>query len=530
MRKTVRTVLAVVCVLASGGCHGERQRADTAAALTPVLSLDFEDADAGTAGLLPAGFDWLDSSNTARAELDTAAHGGRRALTLQQATPNRAASLAYVIPDSLWHGATSVHVRGWIRTSGIQGGWASVWVRADGADRVAADSLPPDRRPGPLAIDLMQGRGPTGTSGWEAYEASVPVAPATRRIVVGPLLAGTGTAQFDDLAVLVARADVPPSAEALAYARLALDTMRALAYHRASVPWDSLDAALPSSLRGARTRRDTYATLQAIAMRVDRHSSLLKPEELASFYRDTSGTGELPAVELPRSNMVAPRIGYVAVPPFAGLAAPRTTKYAEALQAALAGLDRRGACGYVVDLRPNTGGNMYPMIAGLGPLLGDSLLGSMVDRSGPRSSWRYRSGAAVGRDSTGDTVLARVSRPVQLREPGAPVAVLIGPATASSGEAVAISFRGRPATRFFGQPTAGFTTGNIPILLPDSAAINLTVSAEADRAGTVYDGPILPDSSVADRAGEEAGDPVITAAVSWVARQPGCQGAGPGPR
>ena len=100
-------------------------------------------------------------------------------------------------------------------------------------------------------------------------------------------------------------------------------------------------------------------------------------------------------------------------------------------------------CSWIVDLRTNTGGNMWPMLAGLKPFLANEPLGTFISRQGPGPPWR--AGQAVD-----------VEPPTSLRHlEDAWVAVLTGPRTASSGEAVTISFKGRRKTRSFGQPRPG---------------------------------------------------------------------------
>jgi C-terminal processing protease CtpA/Prc len=74
--------------------------------------------------------------------------------------------------------------------------------------------------------------------------------------------------------------------------------------------------------------------------------------------------------------------------------------------------------------------------------------------------------------------------------------VLIGPVTNSAGEGVALAFRGRTATRLFGQPTYGRTTGNDPLTLPDGSGLAVAVVVMADRTGRTYGGKIEPDEPV----------------------------------
>ena len=52
--------------------------------------------------------------------------------------------------------------------------------------------------------------------------------------------------------------------------------------------------------------------------------------------------------------------------------------YAEALQRAIRMADRPGLIGWIVDLRTDGGGNMWPMMAGLGPILGEGIMGWIV--------------------------------------------------------------------------------------------------------------------------------------------------------
>jgi C-terminal processing protease CtpA/Prc len=98
------------------------------------------------------------------------------------------------------------------------------------------------------------------------------------------------------------------------------------------------------------------------------------------------------------------------------------------------------------------------------------------------------------------------------------VAVLFDRGTSSSGEAVAISFAGRPHARSFGEHTSGFSTANQNVPLPDGAMLLLCSSVEADRTGRRYpDGldPDVPLTAPESRPAEDA-DAVIQAAQDWL--------------
>ena len=83
-----------------------------------------------------------------------------------------------------------IRYSGYIKTEGINNGWAGLWWRVDGNSGV-------------LAFDNMQDRAAKGTSDWKRYEIDLPVAAEAKNINFGVLHAGDGTAWFDGLTVEV---------------------------------------------------------------------------------------------------------------------------------------------------------------------------------------------------------------------------------------------------------------------------------------------------------------------------------------
>jgi len=161
--------------------------------------------------------------------------------------------------------------------------------------------------------------------------------------------------------------------------------------------------------------------------------------------------------------------------------------------------------GWVVDLRSNGGGNMYPMIVGLGPLIGDGIAGYFVSPKNTRP-WRYIKGSSAR---------VKIQSPYLLKNPTAKIAVLIGPNTASSGEMTALSFIGKHNVKLFGQPTSGYTTGNDGFKLSDGAYLYLAVTYTADRNKKKYLGKIDPDILVESmETGND--DTTIETAKKWL--------------
>lgn len=161
-----------------------------------------------------------------------------------------------------------------------------------------------------------------------------------------------------------------------------------------------------------------------------------------------------------------------------------------------------------VDLTENPGGNMLPMLTGLAPLLGEGRIGAFQFGDGRREDWRLDSTGSLW---LGDECAHRSTWPLDDGLTGSPVAVLIGPQTASSGEAVAIAFSGRPVSRTFGLQTKGISTSNDMFDLCDGASLAITVARFVDRHGKVFGGSVQPDERTA-----LLGEPAIEAATNWV--------------
>lgn len=220
----------------------------------------------------------------------------------------------------------------------------------------------------------------------------------------------------------------------------------------------------------------------------------------------------------PQGRSLTEAIGYLELPAFSG-PSQRGSAYATAAQQAIRAADGPRVRGWIVDVRLNTGGGMYPMLAGMGPILGDGDAGGFVDAAGATTWFGYRDGAA---SLAGQALAATEGPAYRLLLPMPPVAVLTDARTASSGEAVVVAFRGRPAARSFGAATAGVPTANQAKQLEDGAVINLTTARDCDRTGRTYDAPIPPDEPVAmDWSLLDSGrDPVIAAATRWLSSGP----------
>jgi hypothetical protein len=365
-----------------------------------------------------------------------------------------------------------------------------------------------------FANSQSQGSGPSGTGEWRELDLALLLKPTVKRLVFGGYLGGKGEAWFDELRFeTVPSADAAPSAQVKAYLEQAATLVEKNALVRDSVPWPQTKADMLGFASGMQTEREAHVIVSylvdVLRQYGDKHSSFRSPQAV-SAYKAPQPSGPAPK---PEGKYLGQSIGYVAVPTFGSVNPQRMLDFATEIQQLIRSIDtEHTVSGWIVDLRNNSGGNMYPMIAGLGPLIGEGTLGYFVNAK-KETPWAYKNGEAYAVKAGNGT---KVATPYQLRTKGVPVAVLVGPRTGSSGEMTAISFVGRPATRFFGQPTAGYTTANAGFDLPDGAAINLAVTVTADRNHKKYPQRLLPDEEVKKQE-PDALDSELEAAKTWLA-------------
>ncbi|WP_329324602.1 S41 family peptidase [Streptomyces luteogriseus] len=284
------------------------------------------------------------------------------------------------------------------------------------------------------------------------------------------------------------------------------------ALRRDDVDWAQIRRTAFTDAGSARRPADTYPAIEAAVSSLgDGHSTFYNPKEVKERFGDKQVREPVEGRALPG------RVGYLSLPGVTGSEKIYQQVVREGRDA-VAKANRPNACGWVIDLRRNRGGNMWPMLAVVGPILGDGDVGSFVDADGKKTVWSIEKGSPrLDGKSTG----WGASPPVG--GGSAPVAVLTSRSTASSGEAVAVAFRGRPDTRSFGEDTTGVPTGNAQHRLSDGAILNLTEVMDADRTGRAYDSPIPPDEVVVDALGRgRSGKTVLGAATEWLSEQSGC--------
>ena len=319
----------------------------------------------------------------------------------------------------------------------------------------------------------------------------------------------------------------PPDAERT-YLDAALDLLQDRYFgsrELADLPWPAIRDKAHSRPEAIPSRIGAYRGIQAALHEIgDPHNRFFTP---AVVGQHTTRPSQLPQAERRRG-----QIGYLRVPQVsaAPVQARRYARYATAAHRRLRRLLARGRqpCGWILDLRGNSGGEMYPMLLAAGPLLDtiEPVIG-FLDRSGRVDDQvAYIEGRLLvdGRPATDlDHLSERLREGFTLRTSpigsrgGSPVAVLAGHDTASAGEGVLVAFQGQDRTRMFGTPTAGIPTAPAGHRLADGALLVIAEERMRDRDGTTYRTSIPPDTRTGPAEADEA-------ALRWLLDQPSCTG------
>lgn len=290
--------------------------------------------------------------------------------------------------------------------------------------------------------------------------------------------------------------------------------------------WNIVRAAIIRQAAGSSETHDTYDAIVSGLQMIDSHSLLLD-RDYTRIWPSTYIETEAPLLPtVARGERLQGEVAYLLVPRHSPKSENEAEEYSTALQSLMKSIDGERNCGWIVDLRFNSGGNMWPMIEALSSLFGtknSGILGAWIasDREKP-TWWGFRN----GRGFSGDEYLPDyiVSNYV-VRQPSAPVAILIGGWTKSSGEFLAVAFTGRQKTALFGEDSAGFLTANSSFVLSDGATLALATARATDRLGRPTGERLQPDIRIASQpiGTDIANDKTIASAKEWVMRTSECE-------
>lgn len=365
----------------------------------------------------------------------------------------------------------------------------AVLIRADSGARklIIRNSLEPD-----LALRPRTAPG---------IEAVVDVPKEATHLTFGLMLNGAGSVTARNVKLVALTPEQTSSA-----AQFELDSAISLVKRRSlwrdTVTWSTVEPLIRSMAKGAQSTDEVAPAIRELLARLGDHHSLLMTPQRTTTIRTM--VNPPPTVRVHANGM-----GYISIPAYGGGDRAGMEAYVRNAYDSLTAIVARGggACRWIVDVRGNGGGNMWPMLAALRPFLGDVALGTFVRPEGISEPWKANA-------------YVNMAIPAELSGlQSANVAVLTGPRTMSSGEAVTIAFVGRPNTRSFGLPTGGLASANTSTPLPSGAMLVLTTAVDADRNGKKYGYEVYPDEMIGLPKAGATSDPQVDRAVSWLTAQ-----------
>jgi len=292
--------------------------------------------------------------------------------------------------------------------------------------------------------------------------------------------------------------------------------------YRNNVDWTSLKKEMNALAKNADSVSQLKPALNLMLKELnDTHGRVFYNNQYLSYYTgekkehrknmDSDVYGEIQSAQVYKfkAMILQDSIGYVRI---VGLPMGDNQKMSRDIQNAVCNLVENGAKKWIIDLRYNGGGNMFPMIEGLATLIRDGIVGGTKGVTKEESSvWQIKNG-----DFFYDEQNVAIENKCPLTETPK-IAVLTSVYTASSGEALAVILKERPKTRFFGNKTMGMVTATDWKQIDSLTMMSISVSYYKDRKNNIYDKYVDVDEVIDfEPKVELSKDKGIHRAIEWL--------------
>ena len=298
------------------------------------------------------------------------------------------------------------------------------------------------------------------------------------------------------------------------------------ALNKNKINWDSLKIDIYERTKNAKNIEETLPIYPYLFEKIEDHHGWLtcknknyrwnknsKKEKSEIIKDDSKRIKNVYAILLNRN------IGYLRIPGNNDFGAKKMDSIASNIVDEINKINTNKIKGWTIDLRINTGGNMYPMIAGISDLIGDNekLGGFVTSDNQTDGQWFLKNGNFYV-DSNQVLDRKKLKKPIEKQ---LPIAIIISGYTASSGEMTAISLIGRNKTKLFGEESAGYTTTNEGFKIDENSGLNLAVGYVTDRTGKIYVDNVKPDFEIigGDDFANLKYDKKIIESINWLKKE-----------
>lgn len=278
------------------------------------------------------------------------------------------------------------------------------------------------------------------------------------------------------------------------------------AYHSDRVDWEDLtkemfaiSAAQDSINKVGKPVEHMFKTLG------DYHGMLIydckagfsyRPEDIGipkdSIYKQIGRT-KINAPYTVIGKLIQSNIAYVEILGTGMMQPPQIVAARDSLRSVICSLKAEKPNGWILDLRCNIGGNMHPMMAGIGELFPNGDLGGDTkDGVTYNSTWSLQDG------NFQENGYANYSAELQCPNESNTkrIAVLTSRYTASAGEVVVSSLKAQKGVKIIGEKKSGLSSSNGWFVLPEKWILASMVGYYMSVDKTVHKDGIVPDFGV----------------------------------
>ena len=169
---------------------------------------------------------------------------------------------------------------------------------------------------------------------------------------------------------------------------------------------------------------------------------------------------------------------------------------------------KKSSSTWVIDLIGNGGGEIWPMILAIAPLLDKGNIGSFSSLKGkdcpvskcPKHEWpcncwmNKNKWVGSGAHQMDHLSIQKPCKHLKSQK----IFILTDSSTLSAAEAVVVAFKGQKNVYHIGQPTGGLSSANSRHSLSNGANVVIPGSVFADCNGKLYGGKIKPDITISE--------------------------------
>lgn len=325
----------------------------------------------------------------------------------------------------------------------------------------------------------------------------------------------------------------PAQTTGLSYSRQTADTIFRLiqqqSMYRDQVNWDTLTAQFYRQLDTASSAENQFKQFNWLFRKLnDFHSQVLFHNKVYAYYKpmpdgreeELTATYQLlqPRMGMMEAKIIAGQYGYICIPGFGNTDPAVVNATIRQWRDTICKKISKPVKGWVIDLRTNMGGTMYPMMGALSFLTGDVRFSGLTNTNKQVEHWWSTRNGEIYFDEMVQTAAGPHCKKDQST---APVVLLTSFYTLSSGEVVVTAFKERPHTLHIGDTTGGLVTGNQWIPVGYDAVLNLSKGYYTDRTGREYRSGIAPDMVIKAKENFQdlLKDQKIQVALKWLKKQ-----------